>query len=177
MNRIASAGVGAGAFVLLAGVAAGGYALRPTTTVRVPGPTVTVTATATRPVPGPTHTVTVTQTRTASPLGGSTTPCLESNGSVVPAVGGAVGNLPVQTCTMTLLPDVPAADGDRLVLTAPDGTSVSYQLGSPQLQTARGADRASAADPKQADPARSRTSEFASAIRSGRRTVVLLQAA
>jgi hypothetical protein len=38
---------------------------------------------------------------------------------------------------MTLLPDVPAADGDRLVLTAPDGTSVSYQLGSPQLQPNR----------------------------------------
>lgn len=132
-------GLGAGAFVLLAGTALGGYALRPTTTVRVPGPTVTVTvtATATRPVPGPTHTVTVTRTRTASPSGGSTTPCLESNGTVVPAVGGAVGNLPVQTCTMTLLPDVPAADGDRLVLTAPNGASVSYQLGSPQLQPNR----------------------------------------
>ena len=103
-----------------------------------------------RPVPGPTHTVTVT--RTASPSGGSMTRCLESNGTVVPAAGGAVGNLSVQTCTMTLLPDVPAADGDRLMLTAPDGASVSYQLGSPQLQPQIGMIAAIAANPQQADP-------------------------
>lgn len=132
MNRsVASAAVGVAAFVVAAGAFAGGYALRGTsTTVR----TVTVTRTATATVtakPQPAATRTVKVTVTASPSGGfSTTPCVEQGGTVVPAVGSAAGGS-VINCTMQILPDVPAANGDQLVITAPDGTSDSYQLGSP----------------------------------------------
>lgn len=128
MNRsVASAAVGVAAFVVAAGAFAGGYALRGTsTTVR----TITVTRTVTaKPQPAATRTVKVTVT--ASPSGGfSTTPCVEQGGTVVPAVGSAAGGS-VINCTMQILPDVPAANGDQLVITAPDGTSDSYQLGSP----------------------------------------------
>jgi hypothetical protein len=127
MNRlITSAAVGAGAFVLLAGVAIGGYELRgPGTTVRTVSVTKTVPKTVTV-IKWQTRTITKTVTK-SSPAG---TACVEDNGTVVPAVGAAVGSAPVVTCTIAILPDTPAANGDRLTLTAPDGTSSSYQLSS-----------------------------------------------
>lgn len=48
------------------------------------------------------------------------------------ARGGVGCEGSVINCTMQILPDVPAADGDQLVITAPDGTSDSYQLWKPE---------------------------------------------
>lgn len=98
----------------------------------------TVTHTVTRVVREPSPTPTVTRWKTKTVIvkhnvsTGSTTPCLEQNGTVVPAVGGAVGGAPgLTTCTLSVQAAVPAANGDLLVITAPDGTSNSYQLGAP----------------------------------------------
>jgi hypothetical protein len=80
------------------------------------------------------RTVTRWRTRTATRAGSSagTTPCLEKGGTVVPAAGGAAAGEPgLTTCSLQVEPDEPAAAGDRLVITAPDGTSGSYQLISP----------------------------------------------
>lgn len=88
-----------------------------------------------------THTVTVTRWRTrvvhktktvtAGVENGSTTPCLEQNGTVVPTAGAAASGAPgLTTCSIAIDPDTPASDGDQLVITAPDGVSNSYQLGS-----------------------------------------------
>lgn len=73
---------------------------------------------------------TKTITRTAD--SGSSTPCVEQSGTVVPAIGGAAaGSAGLTTCSLQIESDVPASDGDQLVITAPDGTSNSYQLGAP----------------------------------------------
>jgi hypothetical protein len=75
---------------------------------------------------------TKTVTKTATVNTGSTTPCVEQGGTVVPAAGGAAAGAPgLTTCTLQVEPDVPASDGDQLIITAPDGTSNSYPLGSP----------------------------------------------
>jgi hypothetical protein len=77
-----------------------------------------------------TRTVIVTKTGGA----GSTTPCDEQNGTVVPIAGAAAsGATGLTTCTLSIQADVPAANGDQLVITAPDGTSNSYQLGAPAV--------------------------------------------
>ena len=73
----------------------------------------------------------VTKTPTAG-SGGSSTPCVEQGGTVVPAVGAAAAGVPgLTTCTLSIQSDVPASNGDTLVITAPDGTSNSYPLGTP----------------------------------------------
>ncbi len=79
---------------------------------------------------------TVTRWRTRTGMragsGAGTTPCLEQGGTVVPAAGGAAsGATGLTTCSIRIEPDVPADAGDQLVITAPDGTSDSYQLASP----------------------------------------------
>jgi len=72
-----------------------------------------------------------TRTKTAD-SGVSSAPCVEQDGTVVPAAGAAAAGAPgMTTCTLQIEADVPAADGDELIITAPDGTSGSYQLGSP----------------------------------------------
>jgi hypothetical protein len=81
-----------------------------------------------------TRTVTRWRTRTVTKTvgGSSSTPCVEENGTVVPAAGSAASGAPgLTTCTLEIVPDTPAADGDQLVITAPDGTSNSYALGAP----------------------------------------------
>jgi hypothetical protein len=78
-------------------------------------------------------TVTRWRSRTRSATSGaSTTPCIEQNGTVVPAVGSAAAGSPgLTTCSVQIVPDVPADAGDRLVITAPSGASSSFQLTSP----------------------------------------------
>ena len=80
-----------------------------------------------RPTP---RTITRWRTRTVTQTAPATTPCVEQDGTVVPAVGAAVAGAPGLTaCTMTVEPATPASAGDLLVLTAPDGTSASFPLG------------------------------------------------
>jgi hypothetical protein len=123
---LASAAIGAGAFVLLAGVAVAGYEVHhPATVTR----TVTVTHTITqqpKPAPTVTRTVTRTVTHTAAP----SVPCQEIDGSPEPGV--VVQGLPGDTtCTVTLVSPMGASHLAQLQLTAPDGGASTWNLANP----------------------------------------------
>jgi hypothetical protein len=121
----------AAAVIVLAAGGASGYAAghaHPRTVVRTVTRVdhVTTVKTVTK-----VRTRTVTKTQTAG-SGGSSTPCDEEDGTVVPTAGAATaGASGLTTCTLSIQPDVPASNGDTLVITAPDGTSNSYPLGAP----------------------------------------------
>jgi len=118
---LASAAVGAGAFVLLAGAAAGGYALHQ------PGATRTVTVTVTRtPLP---KVVTKVKTKTVS-----TPPsisCQDIGGSPEPGVitPGLPGDT---TCTVTLTSPMGASHLAQIRLTTPGGDNSTWNLANPK---------------------------------------------
>ncbi len=133
MNRlVASAAAGVGAFVIVAGAFAGGYALHQpgtktvtvTRTVTRTAPPKVITRTVTRPAPK------VTVTVTATPAGGI--PCYVFAGSppvvtLVLGIGGAGGgNYASTTCTAAAVP--PLSSGDFRLTTA-DGASTVYAPG------------------------------------------------
>ena len=127
MHRaITGATAGAGAFVLLAGVAVAGYAVhRPATETR----TVTVTRT-TQPRPAPTVTRTVTRTVTHTVAGAPSVPCQVIGGAPEPGVitQGLPGDT---TCTVTLVSPMGASHLAQVQLTAPGGASSVWNLANP----------------------------------------------
>jgi hypothetical protein len=122
MNRIlGSAAVGAGAFVLLAGAAAGGYALHQAGTT-----TRTVTVTLTRTPPPKVVTKVKTRTVSAPP----SIPCQDIGGSPEPGVitPGLPGDT---TCTVTLTSPMGASHLAQIRLTTPGGHSSTWNLANP----------------------------------------------
>jgi hypothetical protein len=121
------AAAGAGAFVVLAGVAVAGYAVHhPATVTR----TVTVTRTAPPKVitrTAPKVTVTVTATPAAPP---PSIPCQVIGGAPEPGVitAGLPGDT---TCTVTLISPMGASRLAQIQLTAGDGSVSTWNLANP----------------------------------------------
>jgi hypothetical protein len=126
MNKTVAGAIGGAAGVLLlAGAAAGGYAVhRPTTrvvTVSKARPATTRTATQMVKVPGPT--ITVTHSASAG------VPCSMVNSGFLVAGSPGGNSVPQGTCTVT----AGSNDGNgTMTLTNSSGRSTTYALGAPE---------------------------------------------
>ncbi len=120
---LTGAALGVGAFVLLAGAAAGGYALhQPGTTTRP------VTVTVTRTPPSKVITKVKKETRTVSAP--PSIPCQDIGGSPEPGV--ITPNLPGDTtCTVTLTSPMGASHLAQITLTTPAGHNSTWNLANP----------------------------------------------
>ena len=127
MNRwVASAAVGTGAFIVLAGVAVGGYELHQPATV-----TRTVTKTVTRTVPK-----VVTVTRTAPPRvitrtvsGTPSIPCTDDGADAVdPGVLVPGVTQGATTCQVAVASPAGASHLGEVTLTAPSGDASTFTM-------------------------------------------------